>query len=257
MQLSCYATKINSLMTEINLEQHFLDLGFEELVSESRRPPLGVNDMQVQEPYRPELRDLYRLHSIIRKKKRTTVLEFGVGWSTVVMADALRRNAKEYDISHLRRNNPFELHVVDDVEYWIEKTKERIDDEKVFFYHSPVFMREWNGRISTEYQTLPLVNPDFIYLDGPDQFCVRNDLCGISTRHKDMLPMACDILKLEWFLTPGSILVVDGRTANARFLKANFQREWIYECEEDQHIFTLVEDPLGKHSKNQLDFYSS
>jgi hypothetical protein len=120
-------------------------------------------------------------------------------------------------------------------------------------------MTQWNGRIATEFKTLPLVNSDFIYLDGPDQFDVLGDVNGISTRHKDMLPMACDILKIEHFLTPGTILVVDGRTANARFLHANLQRDWDYEhhIEEDRHVFTLVEAPLGKHNANQLRFYES
>ena len=45
-------------------------------------------------PFGPELLDLYRLHQIILKYKRTTILEFGVGWSTKVMANALLINEK-------------------------------------------------------------------------------------------------------------------------------------------------------------------
>ena len=33
--------------------------------------------------------------------------------------------------------------------------------------------------------------------------------------------MAADILAIEHFLVSGTLIVVDGRTANARFLKAN------------------------------------
>jgi len=213
--------------------------------------------MQTEAPYRPELQDLYFLHTLITQKKRTTVLEFGCGWSTQVMAHALALNREKYDISHLRRNNPFELHTVDDVEHWIEVAKQRTNDSHVHFYYSPVRMTQWNGRITTEYESLPLVNPDLIYLDGPDQFDVQGDINGITTGHKDMMPMSCDILKVEHFLTPGTIIVTDGRTANARFLKRNLQRSWEYEHQKDgdRHIFTLVEEPLGKHNENQLLFY--
>ena len=31
-------------------------------------------------------------------------------------------------------------------------------------------MAFYNNRFCTEYSKLPLINPDFIYLDGPDQF---------------------------------------------------------------------------------------
>ena len=71
------------------------------------------------------------------------------------------------------------------------------------------------------------------------------------------MPMACDILKYEHFLTPGTIILTDGRTANARFLKSNFQRKWIYKHDifNDQSIFFLNEKPLGKFNKEQINFY--
>ena len=40
------------------------------------------------------------------------------------------------------------------------------------------------------------------------------------------MPMSCDILKIEHFLKPGTIIVVDGRAANSRFIKKNLQRNW-------------------------------
>ena len=70
------------------------------------------------------------------------------------------------------------------------------------------------------------------------------------------MPMSCDILKFEHFLTPGTIIVLDGRTANARFLRDNFKRNWLYKYEEDQHIFYLNDPILGKYNKLQLKFYN-
>ena len=71
------------------------------------------------------------------------------------------------------------------------------------------------------------------------------------------MPMSCDILKIEQFLVPGTILVVDGRAANAIFLKNNFQRKWLYEFDEpnDQHLFYLDEYSLGKYNSLQFEFY--
>ena len=68
--------------------------------------------------------------------------------------------------------------------------------------------------------------------------------------------MAADILLFEPFLLPGTLIIVDGRTANARFLKNNLQREWDY-CHldaEDIHVFELIEAPLGKLNKKQMEF---
>ena len=118
-------------------------------------------------------------------------------------------------------------------------------------------MTLFNNRICTEYKKLPLCNPDFIYLDGPGQFKVKKNINGISTRHFDMMPMNCDILKLEYFYKPGTIIVCDGRAANAKFLKDHFMRKWIYKnnIKNDQHTFLLNDPILGDYNKSQLNFY--
>ena len=58
-------------------------------------------------------------------------------------------------------------------------------------------------------------NP-LIYVFDPKRILRKKDINGISTRHKDMMPMVCDILKFEHFYTPGTIIVCDGRSANAK-----------------------------------------
>ena len=119
-------------------------------------------------------------------------------------------------------------------------------------------MSNFNGKICTIYKNLPLINPDLIYLDGPDQFNVNNKINGITTNHKDMMPMSADILKIEHFLTPGTIIITDGRGANARFLLSNLQRGWKYKYDKinDQSVFYLNEKPLGIYNERQLKFYS-
>ena len=208
--------------------------------------------------------DLCRLHRFVIENKRTTILEFGTGWSTWVLADALSKLKSKCsdDIRELRRNNPFELHVVDDEAEFLHIAESRIPEQLkdiVTFYEKAAIMGTFNDRICTFYESLPHLSPDLIYVDGPNQFNVKGDISGWSTRHKDMMPMTGDLLRIEHFLTPGTIVVFDGRAANARFVLANLQRRWEYKYDDeyDQHVFVLNEEPLGKYNQRQLDFYLS
>jgi hypothetical protein len=127
------------------------------------------------------------------------------------------------------------------------------------FLFSDVNMSYYQGKYCTEYKKLPLCNPDFIYLDGPGQNNIKKNLNGINLKHKDLMPMSCDILKIEYFLTPGTIILVDGRGANAKFLKDYFKRNWVYKYEKkyDQHVFLLKDPLLGKLNERQIKFYNN
>tara|TARA_B100000949_G_C14240967_1_gene433530 strand:- start:38 stop:853 length:816 start_codon:yes stop_codon:yes gene_type:complete len=251
------------------IEDFFIEKGLKELVALSTQPDKHVNQMVASTPYKPELTDLYRLYQIVILNKRTTILEFGSGWSSLIFSLALDELKQKFmsQIKQLRRNNPFELFVLENERRFLNITKNRILkfsknrklSAKIHFCMSDVVMTKCNGRIATEYKKLPLCNPDFIYLDGPDQFNVKGDINGISTRHKDMPPMACDILRCEYFYTPGTIIVTDGRAANAKFLRDNFRRNWTYknDTQHDQHLFYLNDPCLGKYNRRQLDFYES
>ena len=214
--------------------------------------------------------DLYNLYQYVLNNKRITIFEFGSGWSTLIFSLVLRelRNKFFKQVKLLRRNNPFELFVIENEKKYLNITRNRIkrfnkflkikDPIKINYLLTDVEMSTFNGRICTQYKKLPLCNPDFIYLDGPSQFNVKKDINGISTRHKDMMPMVSDILKLEHFYTPGTIIVCDGRAANAKFLRDNFQRNWKYinDKKSDQHIFLLNDPMLGKYNKLQVKFYN-
>lgn len=257
-----FAMKVPVVSEALDLKQYFRDQGLDLLAVDADRPGRNVNEMKVDQPYRPELADLYRLHRFILDYRRVTILEFGTGYSSLVMANALAQNARLYsqEVSQLRRNNPFQLHSVDNEQKYIQLSQSRIPKDlrnHAYFHFSKVSMDTFCERVCTYYDQLPLVNPDFIYLDGPDNFNVVGDIAGWSTRHNDMMPMSADILRIEHFLTPGTIIVVDGRAANARFLKSNLQRTWLYQYNEiyDQHIFMLDEPPLGKYNRRQLEFY--
>jgi hypothetical protein len=208
------------------------------------------------------------LYQYIVLNKRTTILEFGSGWSSLIFCLAMQDLKKKYNkkIVNLRRSNPFEIFILENEKKYLNITKKRINKYnkikstnyvKINYNYSHVSMGKYQDRIVTEYERLPTCSPDFIYLDGPDQFKVKKKVNGITTAHKDMMPMVSDLLKIEYFLTPGTMIVVDGRGANSNFLKDHFKRKWIYKKDEenDQHIFYLDEKPLGIYNKKQLEFY--
>ena len=238
-------------------------------VSHRDHGTLGVDDVFKPKYYPPDLKLLYRLYQLVQLNKRTTIVEFGSGWSTMVFTSALNENKKKYSekIKKLRRNNPFELFVLENVKKYRKITENKISNfvkkyniqVKPHWIKSEAKMTTFNGRFATEYEKLPLCSPDFIYLDGPSQFSIKNKINNFSTAHKDIVPIGCDILKIEYFLTPGTIVVVDGRAANAKFLKDHFKRRWKYfkDPDYDQHIFHLVDPVLGRWNKLQLDFYKS
>ena len=251
------------------IENFFIKKGLKLLVAKSKDKPLSVNQMIDHKPYIPELNDLYNLYQYVLINKRTTIVEFGSGWSTLIFSLALKELSDKFsnEVKSLRRNNPFELFVVENEKKYLNITKKRIlkfnkylkikNPIKINYVFSDVEMTTYNNRICTQYKKLPLCNPDFIYLDGPDQFKVKKDINGISTRHKDMMPMVSDILKFEYFYTPGTIIVCDGRAANAIFLKNHLKRNWKYinDQKKDQHVFLLDDPTLGKYNTKQLKFY--
>ena len=117
-------------------------------------------------------------------------------------------------------------------------------------------MTTFNERVCTIFDKFPNICPDFFYLDGPDLWAPIGNVHGISTRHEDRFPMVSDLLRIEHFLLPGTIIVVDGRTANARFMKENFQHNWRYRhyVDWDIHVFVNVSDALGIYNQRELDF---
>jgi hypothetical protein len=261
--------KLPPKKTKKQIESFFKEKKLNFLIVESLKKKNSVNQMVKDNPYIPELDDLYRLYQFVVLNKRTTILEFGSGFSSLIFNLALHENKKIYskEVKDLRRNNPFELFVLENEKKYLNISKNRItkinkilklkNPPKCHFNYSDVEMTLFDNKIATQYKKLPLCNPDFIYLDGPDQFNIKKDINGISTRHKDMMPMVCDILKFEYFYTPGTIIVCDGRAANAKFLKDSFKRNWNYLSDKhnDQHIFCLNDPILGKYNKLQIDFY--
>ncbi len=255
------------------IKEFFKKKNLQILIDGTKQPIRPENQLYWYKTLAPNLVDLYRLYQFITLNKRTTILEFGSGWSTLVISMALNEVKKKYSKDvikyNLRRHNLFESFCVDNEKKYLNITKKRIinfnkknkinNPTKVNYNFSDCLIEEFEGRYSTFYKKLPLCNPDFIYLDGPNLFKIRNRINNFTTAHPDMMPMGNDIIKIEYFLTPGTIILSDGRSANAKFLRDTFKRNWLYSHQKpfDQHIFYLNDPILGNVNQRQINFYKS
>ena len=243
------------------IKNYFLSVGLKRLVKDYE----NLQKKGGHTVYPPDLFDLYRIHKFIILNRRISTLEFGSGWSTIVIAHALNINKnnflKKILKKKLRFSNPFKHYVLENEKKFLNITKKRtksyLKNINVNYFYSENVMSIYKNRICSEYKKLPQVNPDFVYLDGPDQFNIKNKKNNLTIAHKDMMPMNSDLIKIEYFLTPGTIILTDGRTANANFLRNSFQRHWKYKFfpEHDQSLFLLCDKPLGKYNLEQLKLY--
>lgn len=226
----------------------------------------GINPSAYDDVYPPEIRDLYRLYKFVREKRIVSCLEFGSGWSTLVIAKGLQENKESWSQwlnTRVRHPNPFKLLTVDSSEHYQKIALERVTrlslDKGVEGVISTASMTMFDSRACHLFDNVPPFTADLIYLDGPDCSQVEGDVNGFNLQFGDTkklygLPMAADILVLEPFLWPGTVILIDGRGANARFLRTHLSRKWKYSYNNvsDQHLFTLDELPWGKYSRNLL-----
>lgn len=217
--------------------------------------------------YPPILEDLFSLYKVVRATRATSILEIGSGWSTLVLAHALLENSDEFSSalkeSHLK-SIPFCLSSVDSSSRFADLALSRLSRsqrEIVSMNIETPRMCLWEGRICHTFDNFPNFAADLIYLDGPDCNQVIGDVAGISVNTVDAvggynLPMSADLLRLEYFLQPGCQIVIDGRGANAEFLRTNFKREWNYKYDSslDQHFLKLVSPPWGKRNRDFIAF---
>ena len=225
---------------------------------------LTLEDRRVSNyPHIPDLSDLYYIYYLIVLNNRINVLEYGTGWSSLIIYKALLAVKKKKKNNHYTRcGNPYGLTIIDNSKKFIKISKNRIDKEfgkktNISFNYSKCEMTTYIGRYAHHYTNHPVVNPDFIFLDGPNNFYVTGKVEKFTVNNFSMQPMGCDILKFENYLLPGTIILADGRSANMRFLQTNFIRRWrmlrLYDS--DLNILILDEEPLGLWNKEQLDFY--
>lgn len=212
----------------------------------------------------PEADDLVRLHRMIRSRRCFTVMEFGLGYSTLAMAHALWMNRRDWATldpePEIRNRFKFRLFSVETSEDWIAEFNARLPaqlQDVVEVSHSTASIGTFRDQICTYYDRIPDVVPDFFYLDGPWAKDVQGDIGGMTFTCEERTIMAADLLRMEPILIPGTMIVVDGRTNNARFLERNFTRpfrvEW--DAEADITTFELDEPRLGMYNRLGTDYF--
>mgnify|MGYP006146575129 FL=1 len=208
--------------------------------------------------------DLTYIHNLIRDRKPFTTFEFGVGFSTVAIAHALKLNKLKFEKLEekpkLRNSKMFKHYVLDTNKYWLDNTKSNFPEdlkEFVEFNYSETYVTTKDFQICSLYKKIPDVVPEFIYLDAPDPKDVEGDINGLTFHCNERTVMSADLLLMESTFLPGTFILVDGRTNNTRFLKNNFKRKYIFNWDKkfDRSTFELDEERLGKHNILGNDIY--
>lgn len=212
---------------------------------------------------KPDYRDLARLHQLAVARKVFTILEFGIGWSTIILADALRTNEEKWKKSgikeNFRVNNPFKIFSVDSSKKWINVVSKQIPRDLkryIEISYSDAEAGTFDGRICHFYKRIPDIVPDFVYLDGPDPADVKGNVNGLTWKNPERTVMSGDILFMEPTFLPGTFIIIDGRTNNARFLENNLQRNWVVKHDKEEDVTTMefVEKPLGKINERKMSY---
>ena len=259
--------KLLKKIKNLDYKKYFIENDLKKLVNVSKFKnknfdPRFIFENNNKTPYPPDINDLIRLHYIIREKKIVNVLEFGVGFSTIIMADAIYRNKIEhnnYVRANFRKVNPFKIHSVDSNKKYINLFRKKIPKYLINIIdinYSESEITQFNGQICSNFKKLPNVSPELIYADGPSFLDIKESINGINFNHMERTIINCDILKIESLLFPGTIIVWDGQTNNARFNFVNFRRKWFTTTlrKEDISIAIQVEEPLGYLNENFLKF---
>lgn len=181
--------------------------------------------------------DLARLYKLIRQRKPLTVLEFGCGFSSLVILAALERNGEGH------------LHSVDASEHWLANTGAKLPSALAARWtplHSPVRALEINGQLCSRYERLPNVVPDFAYLDAPSNIDVTGGVAGLTFQVADgkyRNAVAANMLLYESTLRTGFFMLVDRRYENVHFLRHNLKRRYRVHWDRIQHQvgFELIE----------------
>lgn len=211
------------------------------------------------EPFPPVWSDLARLHWICQFREVASVVELGSGYSTSVLAHAMELN--ETSIGPWVKENrrvtpPFQVMTFDESADWsriaVRRTNESLRGH-VEAISSAVELVRIESRFSTLYKSPEMTPADLFYIDGPSQFAASSPEWFMSRSH--LMPMSGDAILIEHFFEPGALIVLDGRTANARFLRTSLRRNWAYRhlTTAQVHIFELQEAPLGPINQRRLD----
>jgi hypothetical protein len=175
---------------------------------------------QPQGALSPNWSDLWFLYSLVRKRKPKTLLEFGSGWSSVVLAAAVRDNGAG------------KLWSVETDQHWADVTEKAFPESlrSIVTVVRSEALPEDRDVAGWLHANVPDIDPDFLYLDGPP----------LNTQRR----VAFDPLDLEPRFQPGFVMVVDGRKTNSIYLRDHLQRRYAFRhipltCDPGRFVFEL------------------
>ena len=178
-----------------------------------------IFENRIDDALKPVWRDLWFLHNWVKTRKPQTILEFGSGCSTAIMAHALWHNRKGW------------IDSVEDGLGWVKENEKIIQpylSSIVNFYYCPILIEKYNGEVVFRYHGSFPAGPDFIYLDGP----ILYKECGITINP----------LELEFSFPKGFTMIIDGRGPTVEFYLRNFRRRYRWVRIKDTDIrFTIFE----------------
>lgn len=212
--------------------------------------------------YEPDIDDLYRLYSYVVDNCVISILEFGSGWSTFALSLGLKeiRNQYRSEYGGFQRNpHPFRICTVDNSPEFVNLALSRLDSEMLdsidVHIASPILTTVGLHPV-TLWDPVPRFDFDLIYLDAPEpeQVVTSGFQLPMATVHD--LPIAGDLVVNEPYIHPETSIIIDGRTANSRYLKIGLRRNWTYRNfpDADFSIFHLHEEPLGRINTNHIEF---
>lgn len=151
---------------------------------------------------RPQYGDLWRLYSAVRKRRPRVVWEFGAGWSTSFLAQALADNGFG------------QLYSMDADEGWARHAQTMLPPWLTAdVRYAPVTLVDVRGECGWRHANRPdEALPDLIYLDGPSGM---KECTGCA-----------DIPDIEERLQPGCRIIIDGRTETTAMLRRTLRRNW-------------------------------
>jgi hypothetical protein len=173
----------------------------------------GLNDLlraRPSEAIAPQGYDLWNLYREIRRFKPKKVLELGVGCSTLVMAEALRRNGSGH------------LWTVDGSQHWLDVTQKDLPanlQSVATLIRSDCEIVNVDGERAHRFTGIPDEPFDMVYVDGPN----APEVPGWGA---DELAAAADPILRETSLSPSLRIIVDARTRNVELLKRHLRRRY-------------------------------